>query len=64
MFTYQTKDKSWNLCYSEILKRWTTFYSWIPYFCTNINNIMYSFNKDTKLYKHNVDAKPCYWYDE
>lgn len=67
MFTIKqdTKGcKSWNLCYNEMLQKWQTFYSWIPTKSTNINNVMYSFNKDTKLYKHNVDAKPCYWYDE
>lgn len=63
MFVYKTKDKSWNLCWNELLQRWITFYSWIPSFTTNIDNVMYSFN-ESKLYKHNIGAKPCFWYGE
>ena len=63
MFVYNTTKKSWNLCWNELLQRWITFYSWIPSFTTNVDNVMYSFNKSS-LYKHNIGAKPCYWYDE
>lgn len=65
MFTIKQDEKScksWNLCYNEMLQKWQTFYSWIPTKSTNINNVMYSFDDESKLYKHNIDAKPCNWY--
>ena len=44
---YGTYEKSWNLCYNEILQIFTTFYSWIPSDMINIDNIPFSFNRDT-----------------
>ena len=44
---YGTSEKSWNLCYNEILEIFTTFYSWIPSDMCNIDNIPFSFNRDT-----------------
>ena len=44
---YGTHEKSWNLCYNEILQIFTTFYSWIPSDMVNIDNIPFSFNRDT-----------------
>lgn len=66
MFTlYSSKGKKWNICYNEILNKWITFYSWTPLLSTNVNNVMYSFPiLSNILYKHNVDADPCYWYNE
>lgn len=43
---YGFEDKAWNLCYNELLKQWTTFYSWIPSDSENIDNIFFSFNRD------------------
>ena len=44
----------WNLAYNEINKCFTTFYSWIPSYSENIDNIFYSFDNypliHTKLY--------------
>lgn len=40
----------WNLAYNEINKTFTTFYSWIPSYSANIDNIFYSFNNLTTLY--------------
>ena len=40
-------EKSWNLCWNEILGIFTTFYSWIPSEMENIDNIPFSFNRDT-----------------
>ena len=52
MFTFYdnlhgTHEKSWNLCWNEILGIFTTFYSWIPSDMQNIDNIPFSFNRDT-----------------
>lgn len=44
---YGFNEKAWNLCYNEILQKWITFYSWIPSYSENIDNIFFSFNRDT-----------------
>lgn len=44
---YGTSEKSWNLCWNEILGIFTTFYSWIPSEMENIDNISFSFDRDT-----------------
>jgi len=50
MFTFYNDDKNWNLCYNEKLGKFITFYSWIPNFSENINNIFFSFNfKDSAI---------------
>ena len=43
---YGIHEKSWNLCYNEMLQIFTTFYSWIPSEMQNIDNIPFSFNRD------------------
>jgi len=49
MFTFYNGDTSWNLCYNEYLKIFTTFYSWTPSYSENIDNIFISFDlEDTK----------------
>jgi hypothetical protein len=45
--TYGFEEKVWNLCWNEILGVFTTFYSWVPSYMENINNIPFSFNRDT-----------------
>lgn len=45
--TYGFQEKVWNLCWNELLQKFITFYSWIPSFMENINNIPFSFNRDT-----------------
>lgn len=52
MFTFYDNlhgfsEKAWNLCWNEILGIFTTFYSWIPSEMQNIDNIPFSFNRDT-----------------
>ena len=65
----------WNLCYNEITKKFTTFYSWIPSYSGNINNTFYSFDNDYSinnlkysehnfLWQHNKQNNWCNWYDE
>lgn len=52
MFTFYDdintiEEKVWNLCYNEIQQQFTTFYSWIPSYSANIDNILFSFDRDT-----------------
>ena len=52
MFTFYdnlhgTHEKSWNLCWNELLGIFTTFYSWIPSEMQNIDNIPFSFDRET-----------------
>ena len=52
MFTFYdnllgTSEKAWNLCWNEILGIFTTFYSWIPSDMCSIDNMPFSFNRDT-----------------
>ena len=44
--TYGFEEKVWNLCWNEILEKFITFYSWVPSYMENINNIPFSFNRD------------------
>ena len=51
MFTFYDclegfEDKAWNLCYNLTLKKFITFYSWVPAFMANIDNIPFSFDRD------------------
>ena len=52
MFTFYDNlqglhEKSWNLCWNELLGIFTTFYSWIPSEMENIDNIPFSFDRET-----------------
>ena len=44
---YGTEDKVWNLCYNEITQKFTTFYSWVPSYSENIDNMFFSFDRTT-----------------
>lgn len=44
---YGIEENAWNICFSEILGKWITQYSWIPSYSANIDNIFFSFNRDT-----------------
>ena len=51
MFTFYDNlhgvhEKSWNLCWNEILGIFTTFYSWIPSEMQSIDNVPFSFDRD------------------
>lgn len=61
MFTYYDnlygfEEKSWNLCYNELMASrsggngFQTFYSWIPSYSENIDNIFFSFDRNTSKY--------------
>ena len=44
---YGFEEKAWNICYNEVMQKFVTFYSWIPSYSANIDNIHFSFNGDT-----------------
>lgn len=41
------EEKVWNLCWNELLQMFVTFYSWVPSCMENINNMPFSFNRNT-----------------
>lgn len=43
---YGFEDKAWNLCYNELTKSFTTFYSWMPSYSENIDNIFFTFDRN------------------
>jgi hypothetical protein len=52
MFTFYDdintlEEKVWNLCYNEINQQFITFYSWVPSYSSNIDNIFFSFDRNT-----------------
>ena len=44
---YGVEENVWNLCFNEILGKWITYYSWVPSYSGNIDNIFFSFDRDT-----------------
>ena len=44
--TYGFEEKVWNLCWNELLNKFITFYSWVPSFMENINNVPFSFDRN------------------
>lgn len=47
---YGFEDKAWNLCYNEITKSFITFYSWLPSYSANIDNIFFTFDRSISKY--------------
>lgn len=45
--TYGFEEKVWNLCWNELLQKFITFYSWVPSHMENINNVPFSFDRNT-----------------
>lgn len=43
---YGLEEKVWNLCWNEISQCFTTFYSWVPSYSENIDNIYFSFDRE------------------
>jgi hypothetical protein len=63
MFTFYDdidtiEEKVWNLCYNEPLEKFVTFYSWVPSYSENINNIFFSFDRDTSKYVAKIYDDP------
>lgn len=44
---YGYTEKVWNLCFNEVLNKWITFYSWVPSYSQNIDNMFFSFDRNT-----------------
>jgi hypothetical protein len=44
---YGFEEKVWNLCWNELLQKFITFYSWVPSYMENINNMPFSFDRNT-----------------
>lgn len=70
MFTFYNDIKSkdnlgnditsieWNMCYNEKLNLWTTRYSWIPLLSENIDNIYFTYDKESAK---NVSSVSSCW---
>lgn len=43
---YGFEDKAWNLCYNELTQTFITFYSWLPSYSANIDNIFFTFDRN------------------
>lgn len=60
---YGFEEKAWNICFNELLGKWITFYSWIPSYSANIDNIFFSFDRDSsKIYSklaQSTTSNPC-----
>lgn len=41
------EENVWNLCWNELQQMFVTFYSWVPSYMENINNMPFSFNRNT-----------------
>lgn len=52
MFTFynnvnSSKETVWNLCFNENSNKFTTFYSWVPSYSESIDNMYFSFDRNT-----------------
>nr|DAU84751.1 MAG TPA: stabilization protein [Caudoviricetes sp.] len=61
MFTFYDnlqgfEEKVWNLCWNELLQMFVTFYSWVPSYMENINNLPFSFNRNTSKWVAKLGA--------
>lgn len=50
----ETENYSWTISYSLKTKSWISWHSYIPNFYVNTTDNFYSFNRDNKIWKHNV----------
>ena len=63
MFTFyddvdSIEEKVWNLCFNEALEKFVTFYSWVPSYSENINNIFFTFDRNTSKYIAKLYSDP------
>ena len=47
---YLDEEKTWSLCYNELLEQFVTFYSWIPSYSENIDTKFFTFDRNTAKY--------------
>jgi hypothetical protein len=45
--TYGLEETVWNVCWNELQNSWVTFYSWVPGSSENIDNIYFSFDRNS-----------------
>ena len=45
--TYGFEEKVWNLCWNELQQAFVTFYSWIPSYSANIDNIYFTYDRNS-----------------
>lgn len=60
MFTFyddlnSTEEKAWNLCYNETLDKFITFYSWVPSYSENVDNVFFTFDRDSSKRIAHID---------
>lgn len=48
IFTFYTKDKEWSLCFNEKLNNFICRYTWCPLLSANIDNSLFTFNKNNE----------------
>lgn len=46
IFTFYKGDKAYSICYNELTKTWISRYTWMPLLTANIDNHLYSFNRN------------------
>ena len=44
---YGFEETVWNLCYNELLGTFTTFYSWLPSYSANIDNVFFTYDRNS-----------------
>lgn len=59
IFTFYNGEYAYSLCYNERMKIWVSRYSWMPLLSANIDNKMYSFDRNaiakySNLYKQTL----------
>lgn len=57
---YGFEEKVWNICYNELMQKWITFYSWVPSYSANIDNIYFSFDRNTSKWVSKLGASSKY----
>ena len=45
--TYGFEETVWNLCYNEQQQAFTTFYSWLPSYSANIDNVFFTYDRNS-----------------
>lgn len=57
--TYGFEETVWNLCYCETLSSFTTFYSWLPSYSANIDNVFFTFDRNCSKWVSKLAASTC-----
>ena len=57
--TYGFEEKVWNLCWNEYQKAFVTFYSWVPSYSANIDNIYFSYDRNSSKWIAKLSQSNC-----